>query len=53
VKAHASTNKSSCGMVRAAIPLTGLPLEPATYSFVVKLEDGTQSYNLSQDFKIE
>jgi len=53
VKAHASTSKSSCGMVRAAIPLAGLPLERATYTFVVKLDDGAQSYNLTQDFRIE
>jgi hypothetical protein len=39
--------------VRAAIPLAGLPLEPATYSFIVKLDDGGESYNLTQDFKIE
>jgi GWxTD domain-containing protein len=53
VKAHAGGSKSSCGMVRGAIPLTGLPVAPGTYTFAVKLDDGTQSYNLTQDFRIE
>jgi len=42
-----------CGLVRAAISLGDLPIAAGTYSFVVKLDDGTQTYNLSQDFKIE
>jgi len=53
VKAHAGSSKSSCGMVRGAIPLTGLPVAPGAYTFAVKLDDGTQSYNLTQDFRIE
>ena len=42
-----------CGLVRAAISLNDLPIGAGTYSFVVKVDDGTQTYNLSQDFKIE
>lgn len=42
-----------CGMIRAAIPLSNLPITPGTYTFAVKLEDGAASYNLAQDFKIE
>jgi GWxTD domain-containing protein len=42
-----------CGMVRASIPLSDLTLQPGTYNFAVKLEDGATSYNLAQDFKIE
>jgi len=29
------------------------PLGPGSYSFAVRLDDGSQSYNLAQDFKIE
>jgi GWxTD domain-containing protein len=42
-----------CGMVRASIPLSSLTLGPGTYTFSVKVEDGAQSYNLAQDFRIE
>lgn len=42
-----------CGMVRASIPLSDLTLQPGTYNFQVKLEDGAQTYNLAQDFRIE
>jgi GWxTD domain-containing protein len=42
-----------CGMLRAAISLADLPLTPGPYTFTVKLDDGTQSYNLTQDFRIE
>jgi GWxTD domain-containing protein len=42
-----------CGLVRAAISLADLPLTPGTYSFVVKVDDGTQTYNLTQDFTIQ
>jgi GWxTD domain-containing protein len=42
-----------CGMIRASIPLSDLTLQPGTYNFAVKVEDGPASYNLAQDFKIE
>lgn len=42
-----------CGLLRGAVSLADLPLTPGTYSFVVQVDDGTQKYNLSQDFKIE
>jgi len=55
VKAHPDpiVTVPGCGLVRAAISLNDLPIAAGTYSFVVKLEDGVQSYNLTQDFKIE
>ena len=42
-----------CAMVRASIPLNDMQVMPGTYTFNVKLDDGPQSYNLSQDFKVE
>jgi hypothetical protein len=47
------TTVPGCGMLRAAISLADLPLTPGTYTFTVKVDDATQSYNLTQDFKIE
>jgi len=42
-----------CGIIRASIPLGDMKVLAGTYTFSVKLEDGPQSYNLSQDFKVE
>jgi hypothetical protein len=42
-----------CSMVRASIPLNDMQVMPGSYTFSVKLDDGPQSYNLSQDFKVE
>jgi GWxTD domain-containing protein len=42
-----------CSMIRASIPLSDLSVQPGTYSFGIKLQDGGQSYNLAQDFKVE
>ena len=40
-------------VVSAAISLSDLPLAPGTYTFTVKIDDGTQNYSLAQDFKLE
>ena len=53
VHADPMTTVPGCGMVRAAISLSNLPIAAGTYTFAVKLDDGTQSYNLSQEFKVE
>jgi len=55
VKAHPDpiVTVPGCGLVRATISLNDLPIAAGTYSFVIKLNDGAASYNLSQDFKIE
>jgi len=56
VKAHPDPiiTVPGCGLVRAAISLGALPmLGPGSFTLVVKLDDGTASYNLTQDFKIE
>jgi GWxTD domain-containing protein len=42
-----------CSLVRASIPLGDMNVAPGSYAFSIKLDDGAQSYNLSQDFKVE
>lgn len=42
-----------CGLVRGSIPLGDLQVAPGTYTFKIKLDDGPQSYNLSEQFRIE
>ena len=42
-----------CSLVRASIPLSDMKVAPGTYAFNVKLDDGAQTYNLAQDFKVE
>jgi GWxTD domain-containing protein len=42
-----------CSLVRASIPLGDMNVAPGTYAFSIKLDDGAQSYNLAQDFKVE
>ncbi|HEY4640378.1 MAG TPA: GWxTD domain-containing protein [Thermoanaerobaculia bacterium] len=42
-----------CGIIRASIPLGDMQVAPGSYTFNVNLRDGSQSYNLSRDFKIE
>lgn len=42
-----------CAMVRASIPLNDMQVMPGTYTFNLKLEDGPQSWDLAQDFKVQ
>ncbi len=42
-----------CGLVRASIPLGELNMAKGTYTFSVKVDDGQQSWDLGQDFKVE
>lgn len=53
VHADPETTVPGCGMIRASIPLSNLPIAAGTYTFAVKLEDGAASYNLAKDFKFE
>jgi len=42
-----------CSLVRASIPLSDMKVAAGTYAFSIKLDDGSQSYDLSKDFKVE
>jgi GWxTD domain-containing protein len=42
-----------CSLVRASIPLSDMKVAAGTYAFSIKLDDGSQSYDLAQDFKVE
>jgi GWxTD domain-containing protein len=42
-----------CSLVRASIPLSDMKVAAGAYTFSIKLEDGTQHYDLAQDFKVQ
>jgi GWxTD domain-containing protein len=42
-----------CSLVRASIPLGDMKVAAGAYTFSIKLEDGSQHYDLAKDFKVQ
>jgi len=42
-----------CSLVRASIPLGDMNVAQGAYTFSIKLDDGTKSYDLSKDFQVQ